>query len=205
MAAPHADVLRLLIQVAALLGLARLLGEICQRIGQPTVVGEILAGVLLGPSVLGALAPSLAAWTIPQNAIQGHLLELVSLIGVMLLLVITGLETDLALIRRKARTALGVAVGGLVVPFISGLVLGWLFPADLLTDQSQRTVFALFLATALSISAIPVLAKVLIDLRMIRRDIGQTMLAAGMIDDITGWTLLGIVAGLASAGRLSNR
>lgn len=202
MGAPHEDVLHLVVMVAVLLAVARGLGEVSQRLGQPTVVGEILAGVLLGPSVLGAFAPAVAAWTIPQNATQGYLLEVVGLIGVMLLLVITGLETDLSLIRRKARTAMGVAVGGLVLPFASGLLLGWWFPEDLLTSPDQRSIFALFLATAMSISAIPVLAKVLMDLRLMRRDIGQTMLAAGMLDDITGWTLLGIVAALASAGRL---
>ncbi len=203
MAASHNDVLHLLIQLGILLAVARGLGEICQRLNQPSVVGEILAGVLLGPSVLGTLAPTLARWTIPQTPIQGYLLEVVGLIGVMLLLVITGFETDLALLRRKARTAMGIAVGGLFVPFASGLVLGFWFPGDLLVDPDRRAVFALFLATAMSISAIPVLAKILLDMRMMRRDIGQTMLAAGMIDDITGWTMLGIVATLASVGRIT--
>jgi Kef-type K+ transport system membrane component KefB len=203
MAASHNDVLHLLVQVGILLAVARGLGEIFQRLNQPSVVGEILAGVLLGPSVIGAFAPAVARWTIPQTPIQGYLLEVIGLIGVMLLLVITGFETDLALLRRKAKTAMGVAVGGLVIPFASGLVLGFWFPGDLLVDPDRRAVFALFLATAMSISAIPVLAKILLDMRMMRRDIGQTMLAAGMIDDITGWTMLGIVATLASVGRIT--
>ena len=201
-AASHSDILHLLVTLAVLLATARLLGEISQRLGQPSVVGEILAGVLLGPSVLGSIAPGLATWVVPQTPVEGYLLELVALIGVMLLLIITGFETDLGLIRRRARTALGVAAGGLMLPFASGLALGVLFPSDLLAAPGQRLLFALFLATAMSISAIPVLAKVLIDLRLMRRDLGQTMLAAGMIDDITGWTLLGLVAGLVSAGRL---
>ncbi len=162
-----------------------------------------MAGVLLGPSVLGALAPVIARWTIPQTPVQGYLLEVVGLIGVMLLLILTGFETDLALVRRQARTAMGIAIGGLVVPFASGLALGFWFPGDLLVEPDQRAVFALFLATAMSISAIPVLAKILLDMQMMRRDIGQTMLAAGMIDDITGWTMLGIVATLAAVGRIT--
>ena len=204
MAASHNDVLHLLIQVGILLAVARGLGEICQRLNQPSVVGEILAGVLLGPSVLGALAPVLARWTIPQTPIQGYLLEVVGLIGVMLLLVITGFETDLALVRRKAKTAMGIAVGRAAGP-IRQRTRPWLL-VSLATSSStpdRRTVFALFLATAMSISAIPVLAKILLDMRMMRRDIGQTMLAAGMIDDITGWTMLGIVATLASVGRIA--
>jgi Kef-type K+ transport system membrane component KefB/nucleotide-binding universal stress UspA family protein len=202
-AAPHNEVLQLVIQIAALLFTARLLGGLAQKFNQPSVVGEILAGVVLGPSLLSSLFPIVETWIVPQTALQGSLLEVVALIGVMFLLVVTGLETDLGLIRRKAGIAFGVAVGGLVLPFATGLALGYLIPSDLLADPSQRTVFALFVATALSISAIPVLAKVLIDLDLMRRNIGQTLLAAGMIDDITGWTLLGLVTALASANALT--
>ncbi|HSJ28362.1 MAG TPA: cation:proton antiporter [Acidimicrobiia bacterium] len=202
-AASNADVMRLATQVAILLLAARLLGGLARRLGQPGVVGEILAGVVLGPSLLAGLVPAVGEWIVPQTPVQGYLLETVALIGVMLLLVVTGLETDLALIRRRIRVAFGVAVGGLVLPFVTGLVLGFGLPDDLLADPDARTVFALFVATAMSISAIPVLAKVLMDLDLMRREIGQTMLAAGMIDDITGWTLLGLVTALAGAGVLT--
>lgn len=202
-AASHDEVLQLVIQFAVLLFTARLLGALAQRLKQPSVVGEILAGVLLGPSFLASLIPVLGRWIVPQTQVQGYLLETVSLIGVMLLLVVTGLETDLNLIRRKARTAIGVAIGGLVLPFVTGLALGAAIPDDLVGDPSQRTVFMLFLATAMSISAIPVLAKVLMDLDLMRRDVGQTLLAAGMIDDITGWTMLGLVTALAGAAALT--
>ncbi|MGH8926784.1 MAG: cation:proton antiporter [Acidimicrobiia bacterium] len=200
--APHNDVLHVLVSLAVLLAMARLLGEIAQRLGQPSVVGEILAGVVLGPSVLGVLTPQLASWVVPQTAVQGYLVEIVALVGVMLLLVVTGFETDLALIRRKGRTAVGVAAVSIPLTFTSGLILGSSFPSDLLVDPSRRTVFVLFVATALSIAAIPVLAKVLIDLRIVRRNIGQTILAAAMIEDLVGWSLLGIVVGLADSGRV---
>ncbi len=193
----HGEVLQLVIQVAVLLGAARLLGEVARRFNQPAVVGEILAGVLLGPSLLGALAPPVATALLPASADQSRLLETVALLGAMLLLVVTGLETDLALIRRRAGAAVGVALGGLLLPLAGGLALGWWFPSDLIGDPDQRLVFALFLATAMAVSAIPVLAAILIDLRLMRRDIGQTMLAAGMVDDLAGWTLLGFVIALA--------
>jgi Kef-type K+ transport system membrane component KefB len=202
-AASHDDVLQLVVQIALLLSTARALGWLAQRLNHHRWSGEILAGVILGPSLLSGLIPAVGRWIVPQTEVQGFLLETVALIGVMLLLVVTGLETDLSLIRRKARTAVGVAVGGLVLPFAAGLALGYLIPEDLMGDPSERTVFVLFVATALSISAIPVLAKILIDLDLMRRDIGQTLLAAGMIDDITGWTLLGLVTALASAAVLT--
>jgi Kef-type K+ transport system membrane component KefB/nucleotide-binding universal stress UspA family protein len=198
-AASHAEVLQLVIQIAVLLAAARFLGGLAQRLGQPAVVGEILAGVVLGPSLLSGIFPWIEQWIVPQTQAQGYMLEVVALIGVMLLLVITGLETDLSLIRRRIGVALGVAVGGLVVPFVTGLALGYSLPDSLLVDPSDRTIFALFVATALSISAIPVLAKILMDLDLMRREFGQTVLAAGMIDDITGWTMLGLVTALASA------
>ncbi len=202
-AASHDEVLQLVFQISLLLASARLLGAVVQRFGHPAVLGEILAGVVLGPSLLSRLIPGLGRWVVPQNDVQGHLLEVVALIGAMLLLVVTGFETDLGLIRRRFKIALGVAVGGLVVPFASGLGLGLVLPDSFLADPERRVVFALFVATALSVSAIPVLAKVLMDLGLMRRQLGQTMLAAGMIDDLTGWTLLGLVTALVGVGSLS--
>jgi Kef-type K+ transport system membrane component KefB len=199
----HEDLLKIVVTIAALLLAARLFGELSQRIGQPAVVGEILAGVVLGPSVLSGLFPGVAAWIVPATAEQAHLLDLIGLIGVMFLLIVTGLETDIGLIRSRAGTALGVAVGGLLVPFAAGAALGVFFPSDLLVAEDERIVFTLFIATALAISAIPVLAKVLMDLDLLRLELGQTLLAAGMVDDITGWAMLGIVTALAAAGSVT--
>jgi Kef-type K+ transport system membrane component KefB len=197
-AASHHDVLALLVQVTVLLLAARALAEVAQRLGQPSVLGEILAGILLGPSVLSTLAPAVGEWIVPQTPVQGHLLEVVALIGAMFLLLVAGLETDLTLIRRHARTAIGVSYGGIIVTFGTGLLLGLYLPDYLLADPERRLVFALFVATAMSISAIPVIAKVLLDLNLMRRDIGQTIIAAGMNDDTNGWILLSVVAALAA-------
>lgn len=188
----------LVIQVGILLLAARALGEVAQRLGQPSVVGEILAGIILGPSLLSSLFPEFGNLMIPQNEVQGYLLETVSLLGAMFLMLITGLETDIKLIKRHARTAIGVSFGGITITFATGFLLGQYLPDFLVADPDNRLIFELFVAVSMSISAIPVIAKVLMDLDLMRRDIGQTIIAAGMSDDTTGWILLSIVAGLAS-------
>ena len=198
-ASVHSDILVFLIQVFVLLLFARVFGEIFQRLGQPTVVGEILAGIILGPSLLGGI-PLFSDWIISQQSTSTNLIEAISLIGAMLLLLITGLETDLALIKHNARNAFGTAIGGLILPLILGFTFSFFIPDSLLADPTQRIVFSLFIATAISVSAIPVIAKVLIDLKLIRRDIGQITIAAGMIDDTAAWILLSIVLGLFEVG-----
>jgi Kef-type K+ transport system membrane component KefB/nucleotide-binding universal stress UspA family protein len=198
----HHALLLLLVQLAVLLCVARVLGEILRKLGQPPVVGELAAGVVLGPSVFGALWPELHRWVFPPSQAQSDLLSVVSWIGVLFLLVVTGLETDLDLIRRKGRSALLVSLGGIIVPFGTGILFGWMAPDRYLVQADQRLVFSLFMAVAMSISAVPVIAKVLLDMKLIRRDIGQLTLAAGMTDDTIGWILLSVVASLATRGEV---
>jgi Kef-type K+ transport system membrane component KefB len=195
-AAINDSILRLLIQISVLLLTARIFGELSQKIGQPAVLGEILAGIVLGPSLLGNLFPFIHGWIIPETEAQVNLLGVITLIGAMFLLLITGLETDLVLIKHHSKKAAATAFGGLVIPFSAGYFFSQYIPDHFLVDPSQRIIFGLFLATAISLSAIPVIAKVLIDLKLIRRDIGQITIAAGMIDDTAAWIILSIVLGL---------
>lgn len=190
----------LFVQLFLLLLTARGLGELAQRVDLPAVVGELLAGIVLGPSLFGALAPDLFTTIFPQLAGPYHLIEVVSWFGLLMLLIVTGFETDLELITSRARPAALVSAAGIVVPFAMGFGLGYVLPTEFLAVEGQRFVFSLFIATAMSISAIPVIAKVLIDIDAIHRDIGQITIAAGMIDDTIGWILLSIVAALAKAG-----
>ncbi|MDH5657453.1 MAG: cation:proton antiporter, partial [Spirochaetia bacterium] len=136
--APHSDVLSLLIQISLLLFLAKAFGEISMRLGQPSVVGEIFAGIVLGPSVLGALLPEISNWWLPTNEVQGYLLETVSLIGAIFLLTLTGLETDLKLIRIHARTAISVSLAGIIATMSSGFLLGMYLPESILPSENKR-------------------------------------------------------------------
>ncbi|MGH7286995.1 MAG: cation:proton antiporter, partial [Myxococcota bacterium] len=190
------------LQLLALLLAARALGGLMRSIEQPAVIGELAAGLLLGPSVFGHLAPDLHGWLFPNDPLQRSLLAGPAWIGVFLLLVLTGLETDLALIRRLGRATGHVAIGSLVLPVLAGVALGIWLPASFVGERTEREVFALFMGTALGISALPVIAKILSDLDLMRRNIAQVLLAAAMANDIAGWILLGMVAGLAQSGSL---
>lgn len=198
----HHAVFLLLLQICVLLAVARFLGEVMRKLRQPAVVGELLAGVLLGPTTFGLIAPELQAEIFPAVQSQADLLSVVTWLGVLFLLIVTGFETDIRLILERGKGALLVSAGGIIVPFSTGIALGWLLPDHFLASPSQRMVFALFMAVAMSISAVPVIAKVLFDLKLVRRDIGQLTLAAAMTDDTIGWILLSVVAGLATRGSI---
>ena len=179
---------------------ARILGRLMQRIGQPAVVGELAAGLLLGPSLLGRIAPGVTDWLFPADDVQTAMLFTVGWIGVLLLLVATGFETDLGLIRRLGRAATLVSAGSLIVPAAAGFAVGWFIPVAFVGGDTDRYIFALFIAAALSISSLPVIAKILSEMGLMRRNFGQLTLAAGMANDVIGWIGLGFIAGLAQAG-----
>lgn len=177
---------------------AHVLGAIADRLGFVPVVGELLTGLVLGPSVLGFVAPDVVSLVVP---VPGKLAALASL-GLILLLVLAGTEVDVPMLRRYAHPTILVATGASVVPFLMGFALGWFLPASYLVTPDQRLPFALFLATALSISAVPVAVRVLIDLDAIDRPIGQLTLTAAIVIDIAAWIALTVVADIARGGHL---
>src|SRR5450432_2445558 len=188
------DTLVFLLSLAAMLASARVLGELARWLGMPLVVGEIAAGILLGPTVLGRVAPDARAWLFPTGAPQA-MLGGYTTVAVVLLLVAVGVEVDLGLLRRRGRSAALTGFLGIALPFASGAALGFLLPASDLVDPSRRTTFALFLGVALSISALPVIAKTLLDLGLFKTDVGLLVMAAATIDDLAGWIGLSLLLG----------
>lgn len=198
---PASLLLHLLISLVALLALARLLGGLARRIGLPAVVGELVTGLLLGPSVLGAVAPDVMHWLFPPTAQQMALLDAVGQIGLLLLVALTGTHLDIAAVRRQARTAAAVSISGLLIPLGLGIGLGFVFAQVLAGPApSASAVFPFFLGVAMCVTAIPVIAKTLIDMGLLHRNIGQLTLAAGMFDDAVGWLLLSLIAAVATTG-----
>ena len=197
---PGHSVYLLLVQLALLVAVARIGAELAKRIGLPAVVGELTGGIALGPSLFGHYAPDAFAVVFPPSAQQFHLLDAFGTVGMTLLLLLTGLETDLRLLRNLGRAALIASVMGMVLPFGLGFGLGYFMPAEYLTDPTGRMLFSLFLATAMSISAMPVIAKILVDLDLTKRNIGLVILSAGVVDDTVGWLILSLIAGAATHG-----
>ena len=187
-------------QIIALLFCGRLMGELMQRIGQPSVMGQLIAGILLGPSVLGALWPDVQQSLFPASPGQKAMIDAVAQLGILLLLLLTGMETDLSVVRRSRRAAFSVSIAGIVVPFLCGVLLGELLPDTMLPDPNQRLITTLFLGTALSISSIKIVAMVVREVGFFRRTIGQVIVAAAIIDDTIGWIIMSVTLGLALHG-----
>ena len=188
------DTLVFLLSLAAMLAAARLLGEFARWLGMPLVVGEISAGIALGPTVLGRVAPRAQAWLFPHGTAQS-MIGGYSTIAVVLLLVVVGLEVDLGVLRSRGRSAALTGLLGMVLPFACGVALGFLLPDSDLLDPSRRTTVALLLGVALSISALPVIAKTLLDLGLFNSDVGLMVMASAMIDDLAGWLALSLLLG----------
>jgi Kef-type K+ transport system membrane component KefB len=196
----HDHLLVFWIQLLILLAAAHGLGALARRFGQPPVIGCLGAGLLLSRSVFGAVWPGGYGWLFPTDETQVALLQGVAWTGVGLLMIVTGFETDLELVRRLGRAALAVAAGSLFIPTATGFSLGFVMPDALVGPNASRMLFALFMATALGISALPVIARMLAELDLMRRNFGQITLAAATANDIFGWILLGAVAGAARSG-----
>jgi Kef-type K+ transport system membrane component KefB/mannitol/fructose-specific phosphotransferase system IIA component (Ntr-type) len=193
---PH-DVMVVFLALATLLASAKFAGELVKKFKQPSVLGEIIAGILLGPTVLGHYRPALYALLFPRTGPVALVLDGVTAICVVFFLLTAGIEIDLASIFRQGKTALLVSLLGMVIPFAFGLLSAGAFPTLLGADEgTDRLVFALFIGTALSISALPVVARILMDLGLLRTEMGTVIMSSAMFDDLVGWILFGLVLGM---------
>jgi len=195
------------LSLGLLLGVARVLGELAQRIHQPAILGELMAGLILGPTILGSLAPETSAFLFPQEGPNAVALNAFTTLAVTLLMLVAGMEVDLSTIWRQGRIGLKVGTAGMVIPFLLGLAVALIAPRALGSDiDADPMVFSLFFATALSISALPVIAKTLMDLDLYRSDFGMVVISAAILNDLIGWIIFAIILGLigAESGHANN-
>jgi K+:H+ antiporter len=195
-AAPDA-LWHLLIALTAVVISGRLLGRVFSRVGQPPVIGEVLAGILLGPSLLGRLAPDAYLYILPPEV--APFLGVVAQLGVILYMFLVGLDLNPDLLRRHVHATVATSHASIVLPFVLGAALSLHLYPRFSTSDVPFTNFALFLGVAMSITAFPVLARILSDRGMTRTDLGALALTCAAVDDVTAWCLLAFVVGVVQA------
>jgi Kef-type K+ transport system membrane component KefB len=189
--------LHVLLALAVVVVLGRLLGRLFARVGQPPVVGEVIAGILLGPSLLGRIAPGVAGYVLPASVAPS--LGVIAQLGVTLYMFMVGLHLDAGLLRSRAHATVAISHASIVAPFVLGSTLALFLYPRLSTSDVPFTSFALFMGVAMSITAFPVLARILTDRGMASTELGVVALTCAAADDVTAWCLLAFVAGVAQA------
>jgi Kef-type K+ transport system membrane component KefB/mannitol/fructose-specific phosphotransferase system IIA component (Ntr-type) len=201
---PH-DVMTMFMALAVLLGCAKAAAELMHKIGQPSILGEISAGILLGPTVLGHYRPDIYEALFPTSGPMPIVLDTVTTLGVVFFLLTAGLEIDLRSIFRQGKSALLVSLFGVAFPFGAGFLAAEIVPTYMGAVEGANTlIFALFVGTALSISALPVIAKILMDLNLLRTEMGTVIISSAMFDDLVGWILFSFVLGMMHPGGNAN-
>lgn len=192
----------LLLQIIAIIAVARLVGTLIRRMGQPAVIGEMIAGILLGSSVLGALSPQAMTYLFPPQSLE--VLKLLSQLGVIVFMFVVGMEVDLQHLCSKAHAVVLVSHASIMAPIFLGAVFSiFIYPATAPADISFSA-FALFMSVAMSITAFPVLARILEERGLTETYLGNTAIACAAVDDATAWCLLAVVVAVVKSDGLSS-
>lgn len=187
----HLEIIAFFIQLALMLALAIIGGQLMRWWGQPAVLGELIGGILLGPTVFGALFPASHAWLFPDT---GHLplaRETLVKLGMLFYLFIAGLEVNTTYLKQRGLSTVLTSLLGIVIPFTLGFASVWFLPHW--WGQPNPLMLSLFIGTALSISALPVIVRILKDLGLVNRDLGTVIIAAAIVNDLIGWTLFALI------------
>lgn len=185
------------LQAVLIVVASRLLGAGARRIGQPLVIAEIVAGIVLGPSLLGWIAPHVEAAVFPAKSMP--LLGLTSQVGLVLFMFLIGLELDPRLLKGRGHTSVAISHSSIVAPFALGGLVAFALHDDLAPPGVSFTAFFLFMGAAMSITAFPVLARILVERRMLRSKVGAIAIACAAVDDVTAWCILAFVVSVARA------
>ncbi len=192
-----AEITIFFLSISILLFFARFTGEALKYVKQPIVVGEIIAGIILGPTIFGSLFPEIFHQLFDGSPATNAALQGMIILGVVMLLLVSGLEIDLNLVIRQGKTTLLISLMGIIFPFAIGFSAAYFFPEWMgIKDISMRLAFALFIGTALSITALPVVARTLMDLNIYKTEIGFLIIASAMFNDLVGWIIFSVILGM---------
>ena len=188
----------MLAQIVSILLIARLFGWICTKIGQPTVVGEVIAGIFLGPSLIGWYFPEFSAVLFPATSLNN--LKILSQVGLIIFMFVVGMELDLKVLRNQARDAVVISHASIIFPFALGMALAYFIYQSFAPDGVQFLSFALFIGIAMSITAFPVLARIVQERGIHKTKLGTIVITCAAADDITAWCILAMVIAIVKAG-----
>lgn len=193
----HHELMILLVSIGLILMLSRFFAELGRKAGMPIVMGELLVGILLGPTVFGHLLPELSATLFPTEGGVCVALNGITSLSVIMLLFVAGLEVQLPIILQQGKTAIVTSITSMIIPFSIGFLTVWFFPGFFhIAKNGNVLLYALFLGTALSISALPVISRILMDLGIFKTKVGMIIIASAIFDDLLGWLIFSMILGV---------
>lgn len=197
----HSEFIVLLLGISVMLLLSRTIAELGKKYKLPVVMGELIVGILLGPTVFGALWPDLSQYLFPPIGASAIALDGIVKLSVVMLLFVAGMEVQLPLVLQQGKVALYTSTFSMVIPFVTGFVVAWFLPEifEVSSIREDKFLFALFLGTALSISALPVIARILMDMNIFKTDVGMLIIASAMFNDLIGWLIFSVILSLSGS------
>lgn len=186
------ELFQFVLAITIMLGFGKGFGELFRKLKQAPVVGEIIAGIILGPTLLGYFFPEVFEFIFPVTGPVSYSLEAITQLAILFLLLAVGLEVDLAILIRYGKSALITTFYSMAVPFIIGFAVAYLIPQFFIENSEDKLIFAFFIGTALSISALPIIARTLLDLEIFRTKLGMMIIASAMFNDLIGWIAFSI-------------
>lgn len=196
----HNELIVLLLSISTMLIVSRIFAELGKKLKLPVVMGELIVGIVLGPTILGLLYPDLFNFLFPVTGNIPIALDGIFSLSVIMLLFVAGMEVQLPLVLKQGKVAVYTSLFSMVIPFFTGFAVAWFFPEifSIIDEKEPKLLFALFFGTALSISALPVIARILMDMNLFQTNIGMVIIASAMFNDLIGWLIFSLVLSLTN-------
>jgi Kef-type K+ transport system membrane component KefB len=196
----HSELIVFLLSISTMLIVSRIFAELGKQWKLPVVMGELIVGIILGPTILGQISPSLFNYLFPFHGNIPIALDCIFSLSVIMLLFVAGMEVQLPVVLKQGKVAIYTSTFSMIIPFVTGFGVAWYFPDvfHIQNDPDARLLFALFLGTALSISALPVIARILMDMNLFQTNIGMVIIASAMFNDLFGWLIFSMVLSLTN-------
>ncbi len=196
----HNELIVLLLSISTMLIISRIFAELGKRFKLPVVMGELIVGIILGPTILGMLYPDIFLYLFPRTGNIPIALDGIFSLSVIMLLFVAGMEVQLSLVLKQGKVAVYTSMFSMIIPFFTGFAIAWFFPEifSIPNELEPKLLFALFFGTALSISALPVIARILMDMNLFKTNIGMVIIASAMFNDLIGWLIFSFVLSLTN-------